>query len=394
MKGRSHFLLGVFVVVVVALLGYYTLFLRDFTLFGEKTEFVVQFPAAKGLREGDAVLVAGVRWGRVAEIVYDAEAPVEQRITVTCVLNDEVRLFEDAEVVVEEATMLGGRQIAIDPGTPGRPALDLTRPLAGRVRAGALDSVGEFLGESGPALSETIRDLRELVAGVKAGEGVAGRLFRDEEMATNLSSAVADAARTFDRIAAVAEDLASGKGTLGRLIAEEGLYQRLTSVGDQLAAVLDETGKLVSDARSGDGLVARLLSDREMAEDTARAVRAAREIVEEINSGRGTLGALVRDDGIARRVDALLARLDEGEGTLGKLFTDDALYDDLTRAADDLAAVAAKLRNGEGTLGKLLTDEGFYEEAQRAMALVTKSLEEYREAAPISTMTSVLFGAF
>ena len=52
------------------------------------------------------------------------------------------------------------------------------------------------------------------------------------------------------------------------------------------------------------------------------------------------------------------------------------------------------MRNGEGSLGKLLTDDGFYDEAKRAMALVTKSLEEYREAAPISTMTSVIFGAF
>lgn len=394
MKGRSHFLLGVFVMLVLALLSYYTLFLRDFSLFGEKSEIVVRFPSAKGLREGDAVLVAGVRWGRVAEIVYDAEAPVEQRITVTCVLNDDVLLREDAEIVVEEATMLGGRQLSIDPGTPGRAALDLSRPLTGTVRPGALTSVGEFLGESGPALSQTVSDLRDLVAGVKAGEGTLGRLFRDEELAANLSDAVGGAARTFDRLAAVSEDLASGKGTLGRLLAEEGLYQRLTSVGDQLAAVLDETGRLITEARTGEGVVARLLSDRELSDDLARAVHAAREIVEEINAGRGTLGALVRDDGIARRANSLLARLDAGEGTLGKLFTDEALYDDLTRAADDLAAVAAKLRNGEGTLGKLLTDEGFYEEAQRAMALVTKSLEEYREAAPISTMTSVLFGAF
>ena len=39
-------------------------------------------------------------------------------------------------------------------------------------------------------------------------------------------------------------------------------------------------------------------------------------------------------------------------------------------------------------------DKGLYEEVQRALAILTRTLEEYREAAPITTFTSVLFSGF
>jgi hypothetical protein len=38
--------------------------------------------------------------------------------------------------------------------------------------------------------------------------------------------------------------------------------------------------------------------------------------------------------------------------------------------------------------------DDLYIEVERALGLITRSLEEYREAAPITTMTSVLFSAF
>jgi hypothetical protein len=35
-----------------------------------------------------------------------------------------------------------------------------------------------------------------------------------------------------------------------------------------------------------------------------------------------------------------------------------------------------------------------YDQVARALDIVTRALEEYRESAPITTFTSVLFGAF
>ena len=41
-----------------------------------------------------------------------------------------------------------------------------------------------------------------------------------------------------------------------------------------------------------------------------------------------------------------------------------------------------------------MNDRELYDEALVAVKLLTRSLEDYREAAPVSAFTGVLFGAF
>ena len=65
MANQRQLALGAFFVIVLTLLGVYTLFLTDFSLFKERHSMVVHFPQANGLRQGDTVLVAGIRAGRV-----------------------------------------------------------------------------------------------------------------------------------------------------------------------------------------------------------------------------------------------------------------------------------------------------------------------------------------
>ena len=47
-----------------------------------------------------------------------------------------------------------------------------------------------------------------------------------------------------------------------------------------------------------------------------------------------------------------------------------------------------------GSIGKLVMADDLYISIQRAIATVTGALEEYREAAPITAFTSVLFSVF
>jgi phospholipid/cholesterol/gamma-HCH transport system substrate-binding protein len=49
-------------------------------------------------------------------------------------------------------------------------------------------------------------------------------------------------------------------------------------------------------------------------------------------------------DGTTTSLRGLLARIDRGEGTLGRLSTDDALYVNMNRAAESLAALVDDIR--------------------------------------------------
>ena len=82
MSPRRHLALGLFFLAVVGILGYYTLFKTDVQLFGERQRLTAFVENAGGLRKGSPVLYAGVRWGKVEEVVPDIERPREERVRI------------------------------------------------------------------------------------------------------------------------------------------------------------------------------------------------------------------------------------------------------------------------------------------------------------------------
>ena len=90
----------------------------------------------------------------------------------------------------------------------------------------------------------------------------------------------------------------------------------------------------------------------------------------------------------------LSRKLVEGEGTLGRLLNEDLLYEDLSATLANLRQASAALNSTEGTLGLLLNDDGIYRDLEKAVGTLTGTLEEAREAAPISTFLSTVFLGF
>ena len=94
MATNRQFVLGVFSIVALSILAFYTLFLTDFTLFSQPVQVEADFPGAHGLREGDPVKgylpsgsVAGVIDDRpscadlIASIVDEAEQTLKALAT-------------------------------------------------------------------------------------------------------------------------------------------------------------------------------------------------------------------------------------------------------------------------------------------------------------------------
>ncbi|MCB9915760.1 MAG: MCE family protein [Planctomycetes bacterium] len=395
MNTSHHFLLGLLVVGALTILGYFTLFLSDFTMLGEVQHMTIHFPDANGLREGDSVLVAGVRWGKVSTIAYDptTDDPA-RRITVMVTLDEPVVLHQDHSILIADATVLGGKNLTIDPGSVDAPAVSVDTVLFGQVRGNVMQQLEELLAANEQSVTETLGSLHDLVQGVRDGRGTMGRLFTDDELASEMDRAVRGAAEAADNLRAITAKLEAGEGTLGQLLMKDELYQDLKSIGESLTTLLDDANATLADARAGKGLAGALLSDEELSQNIKDGVRDLKQIIERTNKGENTLGHLLTDKKIAMDIETVMDRLANGQGTLGRLFAEDEIYEDVRQTASDLRDIIAQVRDGRGTVGKLLMEEGLYTELLKAVGLLTRSLEEYREAAPISTMTSVIFGAF
>lgn len=161
----------------------------------------------------------------------------------------------------------------------------------------------------------------------------------------------------------------------------------------------------------------------DLMEDAAEIVNAAREaiiegdvfarirniteqieqVVTRVNAGEGLIGKLLSDDDTVyndlqasmQAIRELVERVHRGESVVGRLLAEDAaLYDDLEATMASARVIASRLEQGEGTLGKLLTDDSLYEEIEAIVSEVRAAVDDFRETAPITTFTSIFFGAF
>lgn len=396
MSGTKQLVLGLFFLVAMGMLAFYTLFLTDLDLFGKPTRIEAQFPEAHGLREGDPVMVSGMRLGRVKSIVYDAKAPADRRIHVVMHLTQPLEIREGHAVRIEETTLLGGRNVNIDPGPAGASALDLAAvgPLQGLIASNPLEALkdaGAVIAENRERFGHVVANLEAITAGVREGKGPIGRLFGDERLADDISRGAGDFASTMAEARAVFGDVRAGKGTLGSLLNDDKLYQTFHSAIDNFAA-------LSGDLRSGQGLFGKLVYDQALADRLAteleQSVRNIRSISDDLQADRGTFGMLLKDDRIAQNVLRISNELADQRGTVGKLIFTSELYDKLVAISDDVRAVVGAVREKQGSLGELIMNKELYNEVLNSVRLLNRSLEDYREAAPVSTFTSVFFGAF
>jgi phospholipid/cholesterol/gamma-HCH transport system substrate-binding protein len=387
-------LLGLFFLVALGLLAYYTLFQTDFRLFGKDTRYKVHFSEANGLRQGDSVLVAGVRWGKVKKLEYNPGASNDRRIVVTLSLTEDLVLREGFSITIQDATLLGGKNVSIDPGPADGAYVPRDTLLFGRVGKNPLASLGELVAESQKGVSKIIEDLSAITAGIRDGKGAFGRFVTDPKMADDLAEAMRGAARSLVNLDRITGDMVAGRGSAGQLLTNRELYDQLLESTTKLNGMLDQTTGIIGDFRAGKGMLPRLFQDETMAAQFASTVAKIDSIVTRVEAGQGTVGVLLKDDAFAQNVTSITDKIARGEGTLGALLTKDEVYENIRETTENIAVASSAVRNGQGSLGRLVMNDEIYQQVKTALLIVQKALEEYREAAPVTTFTSVFFGAF
>jgi len=164
-----------------------------------------------------------------------------------------------------------------------------------------------------------------------------------------------------------------GKGLAGAFVNEE---INIKAAMDNFIAAIKSLNGVLDEIKSGKGTLGMLLYDNKARDNVARFLSSLDGIMAGIEAGTGTLGKLVKDDSLyerlaidigesARLLKSLLANLQSGEGILPKLLSKEGsgeMLDDLTAAIHSLNSVAQKIDSGDGTLGKLINDPSIYDD--------------------------------
>ncbi|HZU25603.1 MAG TPA: MlaD family protein [Bryobacteraceae bacterium] len=136
------------------------------------------------------------------------------------------------------------------------------------------------------------------------------------------------------------------------------------SVLSSLQLTVNKVNDIVDQIQSGKGSIGKLLVDETLYNRLLDIVTEVQKIATALNSTQGTLGKLVYDpalynqvQGSLGRVDSLLAGLQQGEGTAGKLLKDPELYNQVRDSVQQMHQLLTDLNAGKGTAGKLLKSD-------------------------------------
>lgn len=163
-------------------------------------------------------------------------------------------------------------------------------------------------------------------------------------------------------------------------------------------------GDLMTDASEVIGVLRKELVEGGAISGLAETLHDLRKIVARVQGGEGTVGKLLSSDdtiyndlaATVASLKALTERLESGEGLLGKLMSSeaDALYNDVAETMASLKVVTGRIEAGEGTIGLLMTDDSLYNDIRDAVNEARQAVDDFRETAPITTFSSIFFGAF
>lgn len=122
---RTEIIVGLFVLVGIACLGYLAIRLGKLEVLGDSGYSVyADFPSVAGLKIGDPVEIAGVRVGRV-----ESMGLADDRARLKLQINDNVKLQEDVIASVRSRGLIGDKFVLVTPG-----ASDKIIPPGGKIR--------------------------------------------------------------------------------------------------------------------------------------------------------------------------------------------------------------------------------------------------------------------
>ena len=379
----SEVIVGIFMVAVIALLGYFTIIISGMdVMFGRKrATATIAFKDVGGLKERDNVVYRGMKVGTVDRIILG-----QSNILVEASVDDDVVLRKSCRVSVSALSLLGGNYLLLEEGTGeplpltttvfhGEPPVDWMRDL-GTIARNLSDLTSDGSVRSVVTNFEaTAANLNSIVSRVERGEGTVGKLLSsDDTVYTDLSNAVASAKTAAADIGAIASRVERGDGTLGKLLSTNDVIH--ADLRDALTSARTALDAVKSAATNINAIAARL------------------------ERGEGTMGKLLSsDDAVYTDLKESLANirkvtddLKAGEGLAGRLVYDKKLGADASELLDNLNGVSSRLAKGSGTLGKLMTDQELYNELNALIKDVRQIVDNYRDTTPVSTFGSLIMG--
>lgn len=278
---------GITTFIAIVLLVYSIAWLKDFSFYSDKYQVLVRFGNSQGLKEGDPVMVSGLRKGNVDELFLDGNS-----VIVRVNLMRDVTLKKDARIVITALELLGGKKIEINAGTNDT-LLDYSKVVKGS----HVPDFSEMLDE----VSGMATTVRRIILQIDTTMQNVNRVVGDEEFQNALKKSVFSLQTTVFRVSELVKtNDAILSSSLNNFYT---VTEKLKEIANKTYASLDTTSA-------------------------------------DIKTLTGKM------NNIATAVDRITGSIEGQQGTVGKLIYDDQVYRDLSNSLHQLDSLILLIKGG------------------------------------------------
>ncbi len=282
------------------------------------------FERINGLQTGAPVTLSGVRIGAVESIMFPPE-PENGYVVVRIWIEQSAaeRVRTDSIMQIHSMGLLGDKFVALTPGTASAPPATPDTVLASinpidyeaiLQREGTDDLIANIMAISG--------SLRAILTSIETGHGLVSELVRGEDANQPKDRLTLETIqRTLDHVdkLSVALELTmdrvnKGQGLVGAMLSDEtNGKQFLDNVSDTTAKIRETSARLdglIARFDKAHGIIPQLMENKDFSDDVLPNLRQSsrdlKDILQKINSSRGTVGLMVNDPTLYKRLTGFM----------------------------------------------------------------------------------------
>ena len=278
-------------------------FLKGSSLFESKSTFYGVYDSVEGLKVSSGVIYRGYQVGQVISIQFTGER--FDRVLVKFSVDKGLELPSNTLAMIQSADLMGSKVVALVPGDSRVSAVS-GDTLRSQVERGLMEQVSQ---QMLPLKQKAERLLGSLDSVMLIVQG----LF-NEETKKNLSNSFGSIDRTL-------RNLEGASGNLDTLIQGESV---------RISSILQNVNSITGNLKNNNEEISNILSNVSAISDSLRRA-----------SLHQTLMSL---DYILATTDSIMNKINRGEGTIGALLNDNDLYYNLNQVSENLNRLLVEFR--------------------------------------------------
>lgn len=299
---------GIFMLVILAILGYFVLKIEDVKIGrGAGTKKITAvFDSVAGLDNKSSVRVAGVRVGKVTDVRLreDGKAEVELEIA------KDVKLHTNALARVANLGLLGEKYVEIEPGSPNAPIIPDKQKVELRgSQPASMDDVTNQVS----AIATDVKAITDSLRGAMAGPAGQQRL---DDIVENVRIVTTQ----------MRELVAANRSNVDATLANaRAISESLRVQIPRLAASIEKTANAIAGTVGENRQDAKVVVEnlRKLSTDLQTTTENLNAVTGQVRSGEGTVGKLVYSDEAHQRLNTALTAVETGvtelKNTLGRV---------------------------------------------------------------------------